>query len=347
MRAATPGFELPGELEARRPPEARGLDRDEVRLMVARRSDGSIEHACFRNLHEFLEAGDLLVVNNSATVPAAVVARGADGLELELRFAGPAPRMGDDGWWVVELRADGGTSPFFEVRAGDRFELPGGAGATAIAPYAGGTRLWLAKLASPEPVADYLWRYGHPVRYGYVAEEWPLDAYQTAYAIEPGSAEMPSAARPFSGDLVAGLVARGVLLAPITLHTGLSSPERHEAPQAERFAVPETTTRLVNATRRWGGRVIAVGTTVVRALESVATPDGLVSGGGWTSAVITPERGAVAVDGLLTGWHEPEASHLQMLEAVAGAELLARCYDEALAHGYLWHEFGDSHLILP
>jgi S-adenosylmethionine:tRNA ribosyltransferase-isomerase len=347
LRAATPGFELPPELEARRPPEARGLERDEVRLMVARRSDGSIEHACFRNLHEFLEPGDLLVVNNSGTVPAAVPARRADGLELELRFAGPAPRMEDDGWFVVELRADGGASPFSEVRAGDLFDLPGAAGAVAIAPYAGGTRLWLAKVRSPEPVSDYLWRYGRPVRYGYVAEEWPLDAYQTAYAVEPGSSEMPSAARPFTGDLVAGLAARGVLLAPITLHTGLSSPERHEAPQAERFAVPATTARLVNAVRGWGGRVIAIGTTVVRALESVATPDGLIGAGGWTSAVITPERGVTAVDGLLTGWHEPEASHLQMLEAVAGAELLARCYDEALAHGYLWHEFGDSHLILP
>jgi S-adenosylmethionine:tRNA ribosyltransferase-isomerase len=99
--------------------------------------------------------------------------------------------------------------------------------------------------------------------------------------------------------------------------------------------------------RGWGGRVIAIGTTVVRALESVVTPDGLVAGGGWTSAVITPERGVRAVDGLLTGWHEPEASHLQMLEAIAGPELLERSYDAALERGYLWHEFGDSHLILP
>jgi S-adenosylmethionine:tRNA ribosyltransferase-isomerase len=347
LRAATPGFELPPKLEARQPPEARGLERDGVRLMVAHRSDGRIEHACFRDLPEFFEPGDLLVVNNSATVPAAVPARRADGRGLELRFAGPAPRIRDDGWWVVELRADGGAARFAEVRAGDRFELPGGASASTVAPYAGGTRLWLARVRGPEPVADYLWHYGRPVRYGYVDEEWPLDAYQTAYALEPGSAEMPSAARPFTGELVAGLVARGVLLAPVTLHAGLSSPEVHEAPQAERFAVPATTVRLVNAVRGWGGRVIAIGTTVVRALESVVTPDGLVAGGGWTSAVITPERGVRAVDGLLTGWHEPEASHLQMLEAIAGPELLERSYDAALERGYLWHEFGDSHLILP
>jgi S-adenosylmethionine:tRNA ribosyltransferase-isomerase len=158
---------------------------------------------------------------------------------------------------------------------------------------------------------------------------------------------MPSAARPFSGELVASLVARGVLIAPITLHAGLSSPERHEPPQPERYRVPAPTARLVNAVRGWGGRVIAVGTTVVRALETVATAGGLVAGEGWTNVVITPERGVRAVDGLLTGWHEPRASHLQMLEAILGAELLERSYAAALDRGYLWHEFGDSHLILP
>ena len=158
---------------------------------------------------------------------------------------------------------------------------------------------------------------------------------------------MPSAARPFSGELVASLVARGVLIAPITLHAGLSSPERHEPPQPERYRVPAPTARLVNAVRGWGGCVIAVGTTVVRALETVATAGGLVAGEGWTNVVITPERGVRAVDGLLTGWHEPRASHLQMIEAIAGAELVERSYAAALDRGYLWHEFGDSHLILP
>jgi S-adenosylmethionine:tRNA ribosyltransferase-isomerase len=347
LRAAAGAFELPAVLEAREPPEERGLDRDEVRLMVARRADLEIEHACFRDLPEFLEAGDLLVINNSATVPAAVPARTDAGEEFELRFAGPAPRMTGGDWWVVELRVDGGARPHLSARGGERLSLPGGATATIVAPHAGGRRLWLSRIRASEPVGEYLWRYGHPVRYGYVAEEWPLDAYQTVYAAEAGSAEMPSAARPFTGELVAGLVARGVLLAPITLHTGLSSPERDEAPHAERFAVPEQSARLVNAVRGWGGRVIAVGTTVVRALETVATPDGVVAGRGWTNAVITPERGVSAVDGLLTGWHEPEASHLRMLEAIAGQELLERSYEAALEHAYLWHEFGDSHLIVP
>ena len=346
MRTAAGAFELPAELEAREPPEERGLARDEVRLMIARRAAGTIEHACFRDLADFLDPGDLLVINNSATVPAAVPARTDGGDEYELRFAGPAPSMGGD-WWIVELRADGGASAHLSARAGERLALPAGGSAAIVAPYAGGRRLWLARIRSPEPVPEYLWRYGHPIRYGYVRDAWPLDAYQTVYALEAGSAEMPSAARPFSGDLVAGLVARGVLLAPITLHTGLSSPERGEGPHAERFEVSEQTARLVNAVHDWGARVVAVGTTVVRALETVATPEGLVPGSGWTNAVITPERGVSAVDGLLTGWHEPEASHLGLLEAIAGPELLERSYSAALESGYLWHEFGDSHLILP
>ena len=179
-------------------------------------------------------------------------------------------------------------------------------------------------------------------------EQWPIDAYQTVFALDPGSAEMPSAGRPFTAELVTALVARGVLVAPVTLHTGVSSPERQEPPYPERYRVPATTARLVNAVHSWGGLVIAVGTTVIRALETVAARDGSVGEGqGSTSLVVTPERGVRAVDGLLTGWHEPESSHLQMLEALAGPELLELAYQAAETNGYRWHEFGDMHLILP
>jgi S-adenosylmethionine:tRNA ribosyltransferase-isomerase len=206
----------------------------------------------------------------------------------------------------------------------------------------------LARFQGTDEVEAFLERYGEPIRYGYVRGGWPLAAYQTVYATTPGSAEMPSAGRPFTAELLSRLLARGVLLAPITLHTGVSSPERHESPFPEYYVVPESTARVVNAVRGWGGRVVAVGTTVVRALETVAGAGGSVHGGsGWTSLVVSSERGLRVIDGLITGWHEPEASHLQLLEAVAGPALLARCYREALRHGYLWHEFGDSHLILP
>jgi S-adenosylmethionine:tRNA ribosyltransferase-isomerase len=339
-------FELPHRLEAHEPPEARGIARDEVRLMVASNHDGRITHARFKELPAFLAAGDLVVVNTSGTLPAALPAERSDGWQLELRLSTPVPHRVAEHWWIVELRA--GERPFLAGREGDELALPAGGRASIVAPYAGGRRLWLARLDLPEPLADYLAANGRPIRYGYVPREWPLAAYQNAFAIEPGSAEMPSAGRPLTAELLTNLVAHGVHVAPVTLHTGVSSPERGEAPYPERFRVPETTARLVNAVHGWGGRVIAVGTTVVRALESAADGDGTVTAAeGWTNVVITPERGVRAIDGLITGWHEPEATHLQMLRALADEDLLDRCYREALEHRYLWHEFGDSHLILP
>jgi S-adenosylmethionine:tRNA ribosyltransferase-isomerase len=195
---------------------------------------------------------------------------------------------------------------------------------------------------------EWLAAHGAPIRYRHVPEEWPIGIYQTIFATEPGSAEMPSAARPFSAELVTELVSRGVELAPLVLHTGVSSQESRELPYPEPYRVPAATAELVNHVRGRNGKVIAVGTTVVRALETVTDECGVVHPGeGWTNTVITAERGVRAVDGLITGWHEPEATHLAMLEAVGGRPLLERSYAEALATGYLWHEFGDSHLILP
>src|SRR5204863_5072304 len=133
-----------------------------------------------------------------------------------------------------------------------------------------------ARLSLPEPLQSFLARHGRPIRYGYVPRPWPLSAYENVYAVEPGSAEMPSAGRPFTAELITRLVARGVLVAPIVLHTGVSSPERHERPYPEPYSVPASTASLVNAVRGWGGRVIAIGTRVVRALESAADADGVV-----------------------------------------------------------------------
>jgi S-adenosylmethionine:tRNA ribosyltransferase-isomerase len=345
-----PAFELSQADHAAEPPEARGLARDEVRMLVAERSTGALEHARFRDLPDHLRAGDLLVVNVSATLPAAVPGvLEPSGERVELRFATAAPDLELHGsWWIVELRSPDGARPHRGSSAGGRVTLPGDTEVELVAPYAGGTRLWLSRVSGPLPLREFLAAHGHPIRYGYVPREWPLEHYQTVFATEPGSAEMPSAGRPFTTELITALAARGVLIAPLTLHTGVSSLERGESPYPERYAVPEATARLVNAVRWWGGRVIAVGTTCVRALETVAAEDGTVAAGeGWTRLVVTPERGLHAVDGLITGWHEPEASHLQLLEAVAGPELLAASYAEALGHGYLWHEFGDSHLILP
>jgi S-adenosylmethionine:tRNA ribosyltransferase-isomerase len=342
-------FELPRRLKAHEPPEARGIARDDVRLLVATRHDLGLAHARFRDLPAFLEPGNLLVLNTSATIPAALPARRSDGTELVLHLSTPA-RGADADSWVVELRARGerGSVPFHGLRAGDCLSLPDGGRVDIVAPFAAGARLWLARLLLDQPLDTYLSAHGVPIRYGYVRRQWPLAAYQNAYAADPGSAEMASAGRPFTPELLTRLVAGGVYVAPVTLHTGVSSPERGEAPYPERYRVPATTAQLVNAVHGWGGRVIAVGTTVVRALETVAAPGGTVRAGeGWTGLVVTPDRGLWTVDGLLTGWHEPRASHLQLLEASAGSELLERSYAAALEHGYLWHEFGDTHLVLP
>jgi S-adenosylmethionine:tRNA ribosyltransferase-isomerase len=343
--SAQVAFDLPERLEARATPEERGLSRDDVRMLVARGSDGRLIHSRARDLPDFLRAGDLVVINTSATLPAALPARRADGTELELRLSTPLPGASDDRW-VVELRK--GDHPFRDARAGETVDLPAGAQARLEAPYLSGPRLWAARLQLPEPLMAYFARHGSPIRYRYVPEAHPLADYQTAYAIEPGSAEMPSAGRPLTPAVLTALVAKGVSVAPLILHTGVSSPERGERPYPERYSVPPSTARLVEATRRWGGRVIAVGTTVVRALETVARPDGTVEPGeGWTALVVTPDRGVRVVDGLITGWHEPEASHLDILHAVAGRRLIESSYAAALQAGYLWHEFGDLHLIVP
>jgi S-adenosylmethionine:tRNA ribosyltransferase-isomerase len=335
-------FELPARLEAHEPPEARGLRRDEVRMLVAERATGRLADARVRDLPEVLAPGDLLVVNTSATLPAAFPARRPDGTALDLHVSTPLP---DSGHRLIELRRDG--APFRGGEAGERLALPAGGVATLVARYVSGCRLWVAELWLPGRLETYLARHGRPISYRHVPAEWPLDAYQTVFAREPGSAEMPSAGRPLSERVITDLVAGGIAVAPIVLHAGVSSLEAGEAPGPEWFRVPAATARLVEATRAGGGRVVAVGTTVVRALETAAGAGSVVAAEGWTRVVVTPERGVRAVDALLTGWHEPESSHLELLHAVGGAELVERSYTAALERGYLWHEFGDVHLMLP
>ena len=347
-------FKLPAELEASQPPEARGLGRDEVRLMVSTLNDDRIVDSDFRRLPDFLRAGDLLVVNTSGTLKAALPATRGDGEPFTLHLSTRLP----DGRWLVEVRKpDNGTSKqFLQAATCETYRLPGGGRVTLEAPHpgsfgailAGHSRLWIASLDLPLPWLSYLERYGAPIRYKYVDQAWPAAYYQTVYATEPGSAEMPSAGRAFTPEIVTQLVARGVQVAPLILHTGVASLEGHEPPYEEFYRVPDSTARLVNLAHVNGGRVVAVGTTVVRALETVTGEDGVTRGGeGWTRLVITPARGLRAVNAMLTGLHEPKATHLAMLEALAGRQHLEVMYAQALRERYLWHEFGDLHLILP
>jgi S-adenosylmethionine:tRNA ribosyltransferase-isomerase len=335
------GFIVPAELEASRPPETRGVKRDQVRLMVS--SANAIKHRVFQDLPSELRAGDLLVVNNSATLPAAVVLDG----DLVIHFSTGLP----GGLYVVELRKlYGATSLPYDDPAPGRLTLPGGAVVEMLTPYPVDTasrRLWVAVADLGTPLPEYLSTWGRPIRYRHTDGPYPMDAYQTIFARIPGSAEMPSAGRPFTERLVTSLLSAGVAVAPLTLHTGVSSLELGEEPYPEWFEVPETTAALVDHTRSNGGRVIAVGTTVVRALESTADSRGVSHPGrGWTDLVITPGRQMKVVDGLVTGWHQPTSTHLDLLEALAGRSPLTESYQNALDRRYLWHEFGDSHLIL-
>ncbi|MRH88977.1 S-adenosylmethionine:tRNA ribosyltransferase-isomerase [Nocardia sp. SYP-A9097] len=332
-------FTLPDALNATSPPEARGLARDEVRLLVSQAR--VLTHARFRELPDFLRPGDLVVVNNSAMVTAAVAAWYGDDAAV-LHFS---TRL-DDGGWVVELRDQHGT-PWVGAspEAGAAVLIPGGHRAILRGPWLPeGRRLWIADIDTDVP--ELLARYGRPITYSYVTERWSPEYYRTVFGREPGSAEMPSAGRPFTEALITELVARGIGLATITLHTGVSSPENGEPPSPERFAVPELTAELANLTHALGGRVVAVGTTVTRALESAVGADGLVhAAAGWTDLVLGCAHPARVVDGLITGWHAPGASHLHLLEAVAGPEAVRRAYRVALDSGYLWHEFGDTALL--
>lgn len=360
-------FTLPPELEAGEPPEARGLRRDQVRLMVSNYSNDRVRHASFHDLPKFLRNGDVLAINTSRTRNAALIAVRSDGSRLELHLSTPVIVIpvallsaASHELWTIELRSldsNGKSTHFEDAERGEILSLPGEASAILHGPYTSdcdpdlqipSKTLWLASLSFPSLVDDYLEQFGFPIRYNYVKDKWPLPYYQTVYATESGSAEMPSAGRPFTQELLTRLEAKGILIAPLILHTGVSNVETHEPPYQEFYRVPPDTAKLVNTAHASNRRVIAVGTTVVRALETVADAGGKVHADeGWTCKVITPQNKIRSVDALLTGYHEPQATHLAILQALAGPNHIKRVYQEALHQGYLWHEFGDLHLMMP
>ena len=348
-------FSLPPELEASAPPEARGLRRDQVRLMVSNYSTDQVRHNRFYHLDKYLDEGDVIAINTSRTRNSALLALREDGTAVELHLS----THFDDDLWTVEVRSmdeSGKTKHLEDARENEILSLPAGASATLQGPYISdcmddsrpSETLWLARLKFPDQVDDYLEQHGFPIRYNYVKEKWPLSFYQTVYATEEGSAEMPSAGRPFTSKLLKRLQAKGIQIAPLILHTGVSNIDTHEPPYKEFYRVTLETAHMVNQARVSGHRIVAVGTTAIRALETVTNGVGKTHAGeGWTCLVITPQRGLRAVNALITGMHEPDASHLAILEALAGPSHIKLAYDEALRKGYLWHEFGDLHLIIP
>lgn len=335
-------FALPPELNASAPPERRGLRRDHVRLLVLDRTTGATTHSRFDRLGEYLRPGDLIVLNNSRTLPAVLPATGADGAPVEVRLA---HRLGGDRWRALLV------SPA-RVWAGMRLSLPDGLYAT-VEEHSGDEPLSVLRFSRAGlELYDALYRIGQPVRYEYIDHPWDLDYYQTVFASVPGSVEMPSAGRAFTWELLLGLKRRGVGVAFLSLHAGLSyflDDRWVKDPRytPEEYTIPPETAEAIARTRRSGGRVVAVGTTVVRALESAALAGGeLQPHTGWASLFIQKGFRLQVVNGLITGLHEPEATHLDLLSAFMDPDRLREAYQEAIDQGYLWHEFGDVNLIL-
>jgi S-adenosylmethionine:tRNA ribosyltransferase-isomerase len=338
-------FVISPELEAHQPAELRGLRRDQVRLMILPRFEGAPIHTRFDQLGDYLRPGDLLVVNSSRTLPAQLQAHDEKGAVVEVRLA---QRRSEDLWDALLLN-----DRLHIGREGMQLDFGQGLTARVLERRPDLPFLWRVQFdRCCIPLLDLIYRLGEPVRYNYVGEALPLDLYQTVYASQPGSVEMPSAGRPFTWELLLNLKRLGIGLASISLHTGLSST-RDDIVDAtrpvaeEEFEVPESAARAINAAHAAGGRVIAVGTTVVRSVETMIGADGKVAAGhGWTQMHITARHRLQAIDGLLTGMHEPNSTHLDLLSAFIEPARLQAAYFEAVAQRYLWHEFGDMNLIL-
>lgn len=350
---------LPMGRSAVAPVEAQGAARDAARLLVARRSAGTIEHLRLRDLPEVLASGDALVVNTSAVLPAALPTSTTDGTPLRLHLSTRDPdraslsdpeEASSSEAWLVEVRrpAGLGSSPHLDASEGQVLDLPAGGRAllrssASRGPRGEGVRLWRAHLELPTRVLDYLAAHGSPIRYVDSVRAWPLATYQTVFAADPGSAESPSAGRGFTAELVTRLATAGIDVIPVVLHAGVSSQEAGEAPGREWHRVSAASASRIAAARR----VVAVGTTSARAVETAAAGGAVRPSRGWTDLVVSPASGVGVVDGLLTGWHEPGASHLDLLETVGGRPLVRASYEAAATAGYRWHELGDFHLILP
>ena len=344
-------FKLPDDLQCAKPTEVRGIRRDEVKLMVSKIHSDEIHHNTFKNIDQYLNEGDVLVVNASGTLKAALEAFLVNGKQVKVHFSTKIK----DHLWIAEIReiVNGSTKRFEGDLKGEILALKRGGSIELIEPYykighKNHLKLWKVKVNIPIPVEEYLDYYGKPIKYNYIKDTYPQSYYQTVFATEMGSAEMPSAGRAFTPELVTRLISKGVQIVPIILHTGVASLELNERPYDEYFKVSQSTADAINLARKKGRRIIAIGTTAIRAIESATDQHGKVHAKeGWTDLYITPQRGLFVTDALLTGFHEPEASHLMMLEALTGRNHLEVTYHHALKNEYQWHEFGDLHLILP
>ncbi len=344
-------YQLPKKLECSLPTEERGIQRDEVKLLISKTSDDSVQHTIFHQLVDHLEEGDVLVVNTSGTLKASLRAQRGDGTQLIVNLS---TRINDSDFLVEIRQAVGQESKrFYGIQEGEILQLPNNGILKINGLYHRANnqethiQLWKVELRLKEPLMDYLNQYGQAIKYGQIDQTYPISYYQTVFAKEVGSSEMPSAGRAFSPELLNRLIAKGVQIVPILLHTGISSLEVNERPYPEYYKMEEEAAQKINQAIQTNKRIIAVGTTVVRTLVSCKDGNGyLKASKGWTDAYVTPDTDISFITGLLTGFHEPKASHLLMMQAFASAAHFQKVYGEAIEQEYYWHEFGDLHLIL-
>ncbi len=345
--ASVHALKLPSNLGTPLPTEARNLQRDQVRLLVTQKNF-QVDHTQFFNIHQYLNAGDVLVVNISATTPASLTVRLPD---LTLGRVHLSTRI-NSRQWVAEVRKIEGTSTIRWKGGvpGMRLSLSGNAEVLLYQRYQASERLhlWIVELSTNGPVDSYLRHNGRPIEYQQLDSNFPLAYYQSIFSFVPGSAEMPSAGRAFTAKTVQGLLDKGIIVVPILLHTGISSLEIDEKPHREYMEIDPVTAATINSAKSKGNRIVAVGTTAVRAVESSTDRFGNSEPfRGHTELYINQEYRFQIINGLLTGFHEPRSSHLHMLQALAGSEHLEHAYQLALEKEYFWHHFGDLHLLLP
>jgi S-adenosylmethionine:tRNA ribosyltransferase-isomerase len=340
-------FELPEYLACPKPTEERNLLRDEVRLLVTT-SSGQIDHTRFNRLDQYLNPGDVLVVNTSATVPSALPVTLPNGQKGMVHVSSNINAHK----WLIEIREVSGnkTIRWKEGEEGMILQLPSSASITLKQRYYKDQQLldlWYAEFRSNEQPVKYMAVNAHPIKYEKLDAHYPMSYYQTFFSFYPGSSEMPSAGRGFTKTLVDRLLKKGVVFAPILLHTGISSLEENESPYPEYMEIDPVSASIINMAKNQGERIIAVGTTAIRAIETAVNGDGnLVPYQGKTELFINENYTMKIADGLITGFHEPKASHLHILKAVAGFDHIENAYQTAIKADYYWHQFGDLHLIL-
>ena len=341
-------FELPPHLACPLPTEERNMKRDEVRLLVTSGNE-KVEHSTFNHLNTFLEQGDVLIVNTSATLPSALPVTLPGNREGRLHFS--TKMQGN--LWLVEIRKVAGnkTRRWKEGKPGINFQLPLSASLTLQQRFYNNDQwldLWVAAFNCDQPAEEYLASHAKPIQYEKLDRVYPLPYYQTYFSFHPGSSEMPSAGRGFTASLIDRLLKKGISIVPVLLHTGVSSLEEHETPYPEYMEIDPIAAATINQAKQQGERIIAVGTTAIRAIETATDDRGNVMPyRGNTDLFIEDGYTMKVTDGLLTGFHEPNASHLNMLQAVAGFDHIDNAYKEAINREYYWHQFGDLHLILP